>query len=334
VRSFSSLAVISRFELPWAVCDILNVDALASAFAGCEVVVHAALGDPGQIVKMAGTLYAAAERAGIERLIVLSSAAVHGLVPASGSDEQSALHDRHSNDYCNAKVRAEKVLRAARRKGRVELIILRPSIVYGPRCRLFARIAEMLLNQTAFFIENGSGVCNTIYIDNLIDAIVAALKSGADERGIFHINDAENVSWRDVYVRIASAFGIQESEVPNIACPVFRRSVKARIERFVASRYAQSLLPIIPMRLKRFAKVLLRSWEAPSPANAWALPTSPEPQIDEEIAMLQQCRWRFSNARAQCTLGYQPSVTFDEGMRRTVGWMAFAGYPVLNNFDP
>ena len=34
VRSFSSLAVLSRFELPWKVCDVQDTNALAAAFAG------------------------------------------------------------------------------------------------------------------------------------------------------------------------------------------------------------------------------------------------------------------------------------------------------------
>jgi nucleoside-diphosphate-sugar epimerase len=34
------------------------------------------------------------------------------------------------------------------------------------------------------------------------------------------------------------------------------------------------------------------------------------------------------DAKARALLGYEPSVGFDEGMRRTLGWLRFAGYPV------
>jgi len=40
VRSFASLGVISRFDLPWKVCDVTNTDDLAKAFSGCDAVVH------------------------------------------------------------------------------------------------------------------------------------------------------------------------------------------------------------------------------------------------------------------------------------------------------
>ena len=70
VRSYSSLAVMARFELPWAVCDPMDPVALASAFQGCDAVVHAAIGDPGQIVAMAESIYRAAEAARVRRLVV------------------------------------------------------------------------------------------------------------------------------------------------------------------------------------------------------------------------------------------------------------------------
>src|SRR6187549_3899505 len=105
VRSFSSLAVISRFNLPWKTCNMMSVEDLAEGFSGCEAVVHLALGDANQIVKMADSVYAAAERAGVKRLVALSSAAVHGLNPPPGTDESSPISDSQVMDYNNAKVR-------------------------------------------------------------------------------------------------------------------------------------------------------------------------------------------------------------------------------------
>ncbi len=328
VRSFSSLAVLSRFDLPWKVCDMMNPDSLAAAFAGCEAVVHAALGDPGQIVKMAGSVYAAAEKAGVRRLVVLSSAAVHGLNPPPGTDEQTPIHDRQSMDYNNAKVRAEQVLRKSREQGKVELVLLRPSIVYGPRSRFFPSVVEKLIAGTAFLINEGQGICNGIYVDNLIEAIRRALVCDKADGEAFLVGDAETVTWRDIHACLADALGIGMESVHQVTAPIFQKSFKQHVENFVATPFAQSLLPGIPGHVKRLTKVVLGALKPGPQPNAWMLPAPLVAEIDEEMTALQQCVWKYSNEKAAKVLGFQPPVSFDEGMLRTLGWMEFAGYPV------
>ena len=328
VRSFSSLAVLSRFDLPWKVCDVMNPESLATAFAGCDAVVHAALGDPGQIVKMAGSVYAAAEKAGVRRLVVLSSAAVHGLNPPAGTDERTPIHDRQSMDYNNAKVRAEQVLRKSRGQGRVELVLLRPSIVYGPRSRLFPSVVEKLIAGSAFFINDGQGICNGIYVDNLIEAIRLALVRDGVDGEAFLIGDSETVTWREIYTRLVDALGIDLDTVHRATPPIFRKSLKERVEGIVATPFAQSLLPAFPGQAKRLTKVVLGAIKPPPQPNAWTLPVPPAAEIDEEMAALQQCVWKYPNQKAAKMLGFLPPVSFDEGMRRTLAWLEFAGYPL------
>ena len=328
VRSFSSLAVLSRFDLPWKVCDVMNPESLATAFAGCDAVVHAALGDPGQIVKMAGSVYAAAEKAGVERLVALSSAAVHGLNPQPGTDEATPIHDRQSMEYNNAKVRAEQVLRKSREQGRVELVLLRPSIVYGPRSRLFPGVGEKLIAGTAFFINDGKGICNGIYVDNLIEAIRLALVRDGVDGEAFLVGDSETVTWREIYTRLADALGIDVDTVHRVTPPPFSRSFKQRVEGFVATPFAQSLLPAFPGQAKRLTKVVLGALKPAPQPNAWTLPAPPVPEIDEEMAALQQCVWKYPSEKAAKMLGFLPPVSFDEGMCRTLAWLKFAGYPL------
>jgi nucleoside-diphosphate-sugar epimerase len=333
VRSFSSLAVLSRFDLPWKVCDVMNPDSLAKSLEGCDAVVHAALGDPAQIVRMAGSVYAAAEKAGIRRLVALSSAAVHSLNPASGTDEGTPILDRQAMDYNNAKVRAEQVLRKARERGKVELVMLRPSIVYGPRCRLIAGLVEKLIARTAFLVNEGSGICNGIYVDNLIEAILLAVKCADADGESFLVSDAETVTWREVYETLADALGVGMDTVHRVAPPAFRKSFKERVEGLVATPLAQLLLPAFPGQAKRLTKVMLGALKPPQQPNAWALPAEASALVDEEMATLQQCAWKLPNQKAAKILGFEPSVSFVSGMNRTKAWLKFAGYPLLDSWE-
>jgi nucleoside-diphosphate-sugar epimerase len=41
---------------------------------------------------------------------------------------------------------------------------------------------------------------------------------------------------------------------------------------------------------------------------------------------LQQCQWRLPHKRAAEELGYRAPVSFEEGMRRSLAWLDFAGF--------
>jgi nucleoside-diphosphate-sugar epimerase len=42
------------------------------------------------------------------------------------------------------------------------------------------------------------------------------------------------------------------------------------------------------------------------------------------LAAMQQCEWKLPFERAAKQLGYRPTVTFEEGLRRTCAWWRFA----------
>ena len=333
VRSYSSLAVLARFELPWQVCDLLDVPALARAMAGCDAVVHAAIGDAGQIEQMAQSIYQAAEIAHIRRLVVLSSASVHGQAPAPGTDEKSPLHERHSMAYNNAKVRAEQALQRLSAAGSVEVVQLRPSVVYGPRSRWIADTARQLLDGSACLIHDGSAFCNGIYIDNLIAAIELALSVPAAAGETFLVGDPAPMTWRAFTQQIADALGIGMETVGSIEPPAFPRSLKAKVADLTATPAVQKILPLIPGKLKRLTKLLLANWNEPPAENAWRLPSPTHFTTTEELTLLQQCQWQLPQQKAQQILGYHPEISSTEGMRRSLQWLKFAGFPVKPAID-
>jgi 2-alkyl-3-oxoalkanoate reductase len=328
VRSPASLAVLARFELPWQICDIFNPDALAKSLAGCAAVVHSAIGDSRQIPLMAEAIYRGTEKAGIRRLVVLSSASVHGQAPLTGTNEDSPLHEKHAMAYNNAKVRAEKVMNRLRVNGAVEVVQLRPSVVYGPRSRWIADTAKQLLNRTAGLVNDGDAICNGIYVDNLIQAIELALEVPTAAGETFLVGDAETVTWRKFYQRMADGIGVSMDTVRSIAPPGFPRSFKSRVADWVAVPALQKVMPLVPRRAKRLTKLMLTNWHEPASGNAWQLPGHPPVVMTEEMALLQQCRWTLSSQKAKTLLGYQPEVTFDAAMQRSLAWLRFTGLPI------
>lgn len=325
VRKPASLALPARFELEWRLGDALDAQSLAKALTGADAVVHAAIGDPVQIEQMPSILGEAAQVAGIKRVVYLSSASVHGQNIDVGTTEQTPLHTEHALDYNNAKVRAERSFFAECSRRGLQGYALRPGVVYGPRSRWIADLADEFRDGRAWLYDQGRGLCNSIYVDNLIHAIDLCLRAEAGAGEAFLVGDAETVTWADFYHQAAEHLGANPGSIHAVtSLPVFRRNFRERVERTVAQPWVQSLLPAVPFKLKRATKTLLASWNPPPPADAWSLPGSTGPSITEEMALLQQNRWKFPHDKAAAVLGYRPPVPFDEAMQRSFAWYRFA----------
>ncbi len=323
VRSPVSLARIARFEADWRIADARNATALAEALRGCDAVVHCAVGDVPVIKRTIDPVYQAARAAGISKLVYLSSASVHGQNPPPGTTEASALNLDQPLAYNSAKIWAERRLQALARGGPIDTVILRPGIVFGPRSRWVTEVAEALVGGTAHWIEGGRGICNSIYVDNLVHAVEQALASTGARGDAYLVGDAETVTWRDFYLGIATALGRDETAfaeaIPTQPRP---RTWFERLDAVRASPGAQRVIAQIPGLPKEVVKAALSVWKRLPPADPWALPPAAPVRVATlEMSLLFACRTKFSHAKAAERLGYRPPVAFAEGLRRSVTWL-------------
>ena len=326
VRRPAGLARPARFSVDWRIADALDGAALTKALAGCDAAVHAALGDPRQIEAMPAILCAAAAAARVPRVIYLSSATVHGQAPASGTTETTALQCDHPILYNNAKVRAERAFfRGCARHG-LTGFALRPGVVFGPRSRWIADANTSLRSGRAAWLNGGRGICNSLYVDNLVEAIHLALLAPGRGGEAFLVGDAETVTWRDFLGPVARHAGLDVSAFADLPVPSFVPERESRVATLTLSPAYGRIGPLLPARAKRLVKAVLRAWPEPAPAaDAWTLPAATRPLgLSHELALLQQCTWKFPHARATARLGYQPTVTFTEGMARSLAWLDFA----------
>ena len=322
VRRASSLVLSSRFGLEGRVADACDEQALVAALEGCESGVHAIAGDPRTIVQSVAPVYRAAAAAGCRRVVYLSSAMVHGQSPGPAVDERTPVKKRQPIAYNGAKVRAEQTLFALRRAGSVEAVALRPGIVFGPRSSWIGGFADALLAGHAFLVSGGRGVCNALYVDNLVHAVELAAASEKADGEAFLIGENERMTWHDLYRPIVDALGREMSEVATVEFESVPASVKDRIDAIRMSRPVQAALEALPASVRR---VVGGAWKA---SGALPEPPPPGPNVTLETALLHRSEYCPSWAKARSVLGYEPVVSMPEAFRRTVGWLAFAGYPV------
>jgi nucleoside-diphosphate-sugar epimerase len=321
VRRASALALPCRFDIRPVIADVFDEDALTSALDGCDAVVSAIAGDVKTIVDAVWPLHAATERAGARRLIYLSSQMVHGQAPAPGTDERTPLSLRQPLAYNRAKVKAERLLDELGRKGRSEIVILRPGIVYGPRSQWTGGLADQLLAGEAFLADGGAGICNAIYVDNVVHAVERGIEAEGVGGEAFLVNDAEQVSWRDFVAPIAEALG---QDLGNLPQPSSVEILAARpsFSKRVLVPAAKALVAMLPKRLAEAQRAARRALRK-APAGE-----QPGFEFSRELALLHSCRVKLPSDKAKRLLGYKPPLSFDEGCRRSVAWLRFARYPV------
>jgi nucleoside-diphosphate-sugar epimerase len=312
---------VLRFGLDCRVADALNERELTRALAGCDAVVHASAGPRPFVTQSPACVVRAAALAGAGNVIYLSSMAVHGWNARSGTDEAAPLPRRHTLPYNEWKVRGEQALRSACRETGTRFVILRPGVVYGPRSQWIAGFARSVVEGSAYVVAGARGVCNAIYVDNLVHAVDLALRREAAAGEAFLVSDDEAITWRMLYEPVCRALGHPWDAVADLAPRSPRRTPRERLLELGEDQAARRALDRIPCGLRSRIRRLAVTPHTEAPSKD--LPT---PRL--ETSILQSCGYRFPTVKAHQVLGFEPPVAFDEACRRTVAWLGFAGYPV------
>jgi nucleoside-diphosphate-sugar epimerase len=201
-----------------------------------EIVVHLAnrahrsvreAGDQNE-AQAARVLAQSAAEAGVRRLIHMSSVRAMGEATLPGAPLRGSDPPRPSDPYGRGKLAIERALLAAGETG-IEIVILRPPLVYGPgvkaNFRALMRLVASGLPLPLAGIENRRSL---IFIDNLVDLIGrACLHPGAAGR-VLLTRDAADLSTPEVIRLLGAGLGrpARLFRVPQPALAVLRRVPK------------------------------------------------------------------------------------------------------------
>ena len=163
--------------------DIRDREIVNAAVAECDVVVHAAakVGLVGSYrdfydINVIGTqvVQDAAVRAGCRGFVYISSPSVAYSTTAVEGEKSLPAVDDLLGHYSQTKSIAERHVLADRR---ISSVALRPHLVWGPGdTQLVGRIVERARTGKLVLVNKGTAVVDTTYIDNVGEAIVAAVE--------------------------------------------------------------------------------------------------------------------------------------------------------------
>jgi nucleoside-diphosphate-sugar epimerase len=189
--------------------------------AGIHSVFNGSMGQPDAILKPAQALYGALERIGSgPRVVHLSSMTVYGT--RSGEVVETAALRSDLGAYGAAQVAAESLAVRYPRS-----VILRPGCEYGPGCPQWSeRIAHLLCSHRLGDLgAAGDGVCNLLFVDDLVEAILKSLKAPGVDGACFNLAMRSPPTWNEYFTRFARALGA----VPVSRIGARRLKIEARL---------------------------------------------------------------------------------------------------------
>jgi nucleoside-diphosphate-sugar epimerase len=114
-----------------------------------------------------------------------------------------------------SKLEAEQGLREISLRTGMEVVIVRPPLVYGPGVKAnFASMLRWLARGVPLPLGAISNVRSMVSLDNLVDLLVTCLKHPAAAGEIFLVSDAEDVSTTELLRRTAIVMGKDAWLVP------------------------------------------------------------------------------------------------------------------------
>jgi nucleoside-diphosphate-sugar epimerase len=171
----------------------------------------------------------------------------------------------------------------------METVILRPATVYGPRSTdVVGEMAKAIRGRYMLLIDRGQAVAGLVYVDNLVDAAMLALRHEDAPGQAFNVTDGLDVTWRQFTDGLAEGLGAPPA------------------------RYS---LPYRP------AQGIGRTLEGGYRMLRRATPIDVPPLLSRQAVQILGRDQSFCNRKACDVLGWTPRIDYADGLEQTVQWL-------------
>ena len=287
----------------WISGDLDDAESLTALVDGADRIIHAAgmLGEFGisedtyrrvnadgarRVLAAAAQTLAAGRLGPDPRVLHVGSAGVLG--PIRGPAEGFLFDETMPLSPSNAYERSKALAESYAREfalSGLPVAIARPEFVYGPGDLHVLGLFRAIQRGVFFYVGDGCNHCHPTYIDDAVDGMLACLERGQTGQA-YQIAGPRAVSFRELAETIAAELGV--------------RPPRVRLPKAIAMLGAAGL-------------------EVVGNVTGRAIPLS-----RTGAAFFSEDR-RFTTARAERELGYQPQVDLATGIARTVGWYRTQG---------
>lgn len=296
VRKNSDRSWLETQGVEFAEGDVTDRASLERACRGCDVVYHSAarVGDWGpwpefQAITIDGTrnVVEAAIAAKVRRLVHISSVSTYGYhTKAVTVDETTPLGYALYKwaYYSRSKIIAEEIVWDGYKTGQIEVAVIRPAWLYGPRDRTtIGRLVEMVRAGRAKILGPGHNRLNLVHAANVAEACILAADDPKANGEAFNCSNDGDITQLQFFEKLAKAAGA--------------KPVTAHVPYRIAYR-AGHILEILGHTF---------GWKNP-------------PMITRYAVWLMGRLSYFSAEKARRVLGWRSTISYDEGIPDAVRW--------------
>jgi len=275
--------------------DIRDPAAVERAARGVEVVYHIAA-----IYRQAGlrdaeyrdvnaravrTVIEAAARTGVRRVVHCSTVGVQGDIQHPPATEDAPLAP--GDIYQVTKLEGEAAARDTATRTGVEVVIARPTGIYGPGDRRLLKLFRGVARRRFVVLGSGDIFYHLTYIDDLVEGFRLCGEIAAAAGRTYILAGSEVTSLNELVRIIADVAGVPP---PRLHLPVW---------------------PV---------------WAAGAACEAICAPLGIAPPIYRRRVDFFTKSRAFDISRARAELGFEPRVGLREGIRRTLDWYRLNGW--------
>jgi len=168
-------------------------------------------------VNVAGTLNLArqAAAAGVRRFVFISSIKVNGEQTAPGRPFTCDDPPAPKDPYGISKLEAEQGLQQIALETGMEVVIIRPPLVYGPGVKgNFASMTKLVQKGLPLPFGAIDNRRSLVGLDNLVDLIITCIDHPNAANQVFLVSDGEDLSTSGLLRRVAKAMGKPSRLIP------------------------------------------------------------------------------------------------------------------------
>ena len=248
-------------------------------------------------VNVDGTAQLAREaaKAGVRRLVFISSIKVNG--EENATPYTPASPPKPSDPYGISKWEAEQTLRKIETETGLEVVVVRPTLVYGPRVKAnFLNMMKIITKGIPLPLASISNKRSLVYVGNLVDALAVCASHPEAAGKTYLVSDGEDVSTPELLRRVARAL-----EVP------------VRLLPFPVSwmKCAAKLLDNFGFWILNFGLFGPKALNSESKIQHSKF----TPAVNRLTGSLT-----VDSSKIRQELGWKPPFTMEEGLRETAGW--------------
>ncbi|MCL2427678.1 MAG: NAD-dependent epimerase/dehydratase family protein [Alphaproteobacteria bacterium] len=306
--------------------DLSDPEQVGAALEGIGIVFHCAYDwdDEAWNIAAMRAIIDGCRANGVRRLVHASSFVVYQS-PTEGELTEQSPEDTSETGYAYTKRQLERELLSAVRENWLPATILQPTIVYGPYSRPWTiDPADMLRYGTVILPDHGEGICNAVYVDDVISAMILAASCPEAVGERFLVSGPDRITWGEFYEELARAMavsgprylpaaeiareGSQTQKILRLATDP-ARAIRRVAQSEPGRRLVQTGLSLLPSVVRRSAEGWLSS-----PMTRWRrhmhLPNASQLEFLQSQVMI-------SSEKARRILGYTPQFGFPAGMAPT-----------------